>query len=410
MECLLLATDQPFWRRNSGALQRTWSVHEYLVSRGGRVVVFYLGTLGDGDLAACREAGVELVRFTPPPAGPISRTLRGLRVLATGRRHPAPAGPLTLASYRWPDATRQFEGLVARLQPSVVVCDYVVWASLLEPFPRGRRPFRAIVNTHDLLHARAAAFHRRGEEHWLQIDRAEEAAALRAFDGVLAIQPDEAETMRRMAPDAQVLVAGHCPPLAASTAAAEPAAATRANAFGFLGSANRPNADGIQWFLEACWPQIRRSSGWRLLIAGAVADQIQASDAAGVELLGPVDDLAGFYRRIDVFVNPVRFGSGLKIKTIEAVAAGKPVVAHTHSAAGVSPRMRQVIDEADTAEELIKACKRLAAGDALRAERAVLATEVANEHLRPARVYEELGRWLEEAARASEDQASVIQA
>jgi glycosyltransferase involved in cell wall biosynthesis len=57
-----------------------------------------------------------------------------------------------------------------------------------------------------------------------------------------------------------------------------------------------------------------------------------------VELVGEMPDLADFYGRIDLAANPVQFGTGLKIKNVEAMAYGIPLITTPQGAAGMSDR------------------------------------------------------------------------
>ena len=58
-------------------------------------------------------------------------------------------------------------------------------------------------------------------------------------------------------------------------------------------------------------------------------------DVPGVQLLGFVDNPADFYAKADVAINPVYQGTGLKIKTFEAISYDKVTLVHPHSMAGV---------------------------------------------------------------------------
>src|SRR5690606_3854767 len=96
----------------------------------------------------------------------------------------------------------------------------------------------------------------------------------------------------------------------------------------FVGSNTAPNTVGLAWFLEEVWPEVlKRRPSCRLDVAGSVERGFDARDQRGVRFLGLVDDLAPLYRRAGVVVSPLTFGSGLKIKLIEAMAQGKAVVA-----------------------------------------------------------------------------------
>jgi glycosyltransferase involved in cell wall biosynthesis len=84
------------------------------------------------------------------------------------------------------------------------------------------------------------------------------------------------------------------------------------------------NRDGVKWFLETCWPAVRRAvPGVTLILAGRGGEDLRAE---GVESLGFVDDLGGLYGRSSAAIVPLRLGAGTRLKVPEAMAYGRPVV------------------------------------------------------------------------------------
>jgi len=92
-----------------------------------------------------------------------------------------------------------------------------------------------------------------------------------------------------------------------------------------------PNIDAVSWFVDKAWPLVRAAEpDARLRIVGRNPGQpIRAAveGAAGVELVGPVDDLRAEARRAAVVVLPMRSGAGIKNKLLEAAALARPIVA-----------------------------------------------------------------------------------
>ena len=124
-----------------------------------------------------------------------------------------------------------------------------------------------------------------------------------------------------------------------------------------IGSNNHINVQAIQWFIDEVLPIIR----WEipeasLSVAGAAADSINNQD--GVHLLGRVKDLADVYGNAKVIINPMRFGTGLKIKTLEALGHGCPVVTTSIGAEGLEDGSGTALKVADApkefAQEVIK--------------------------------------------------------
>jgi polysaccharide biosynthesis protein PslH len=101
--------------------------------------------------------------------------------------------------------------------------------------------------------------------------------------------------------------------------------------FGQLGY--EPNAQGLQWFLDAVWPLVLREvPSATLRVVGAFAgDRLAAAieRAPRAELVGFVPSLAAELERARVVVAPIRFGGGTRMKVLEAMASGRPVVGTT---------------------------------------------------------------------------------
>lgn len=102
--------------------------------------------------------------------------------------------------------------------------------------------------------------------------------------------------------------------------------------FAFVGGLNyAPNSDGICNFLKEVVPQIRnRIPGFRLRIIGRYAPpelvKLAAENASCVSLEGFLPDLSELYAQVAGVIVPLRFGSGVKLKVLEALMSGVPVV------------------------------------------------------------------------------------
>jgi glycosyltransferase involved in cell wall biosynthesis len=105
-----------------------------------------------------------------------------------------------------------------------------------------------------------------------------------------------------------------------------------------IASDNPGNVEGLTAFLDSAWPIIRRQRpNAELRIFGPLAEKAPACD--GVVRVGYIRRLDRAYREAAVIVNPVRFGTGLKIKTVEALARGKAVVTTSCGAEGLESGM-----------------------------------------------------------------------
>lgn len=99
-----------------------------------------------------------------------------------------------------------------------------------------------------------------------------------------------------------------------------------------------PNADGIRWFIERVWPEIRRRRPDEVLQLVGERGDFPVSSAhadAGIQFVGPVPDVRPYAAAASVFVVPLRVGGGTRLKLLDAFAMGIPVVSTRIGAEGL---------------------------------------------------------------------------
>ena len=108
---------------------------------------------------------------------------------------------------------------------------------------------------------------------------------------------------------------------------------------GWAAGPGSPNADGLVWFSREVLPLVVAVlPSFRLLVSGddPPAD-VRWAAGPEVVLLGGLPELAGLYDQVRVAISPTRFGAGVKLKTVEAIQHGVPVVCTPEAAAGLTP-------------------------------------------------------------------------
>ncbi len=136
----------------------------------------------------------------------------------------------------------------------------------------------------------------------------------------------------------------------------------------FVGNfSHPPNTDAMVYFLQRIWPEVSaRFATLRLMIVGEVPPEIRALASDRVELVGQVPHPPrDCYRRATITIVPIRFGSGTRLKVLEAFAAYVPVVSTTLGAEGLDVTPEEHLLLADTPEAFVSQITRLLTDAAL---------------------------------------------
>jgi len=153
---------------------------------------------------------------------------------------------------------------------------------------------------------------------------------------------------------------------------------------GFIGSLDwHPNVDGILWFVNEVWPLvISRLPEASLHIAGRNADAGTAEKLTGQNITfhGEIDDSLLYTSSMNLMIAPLFSGSGMRIKIIESMSAGVPVVASPVAATGLPVKDGKDILIAGSREKFSSSILTLLTDDTLTEEIAANATGTVREN------------------------------
>ena len=135
----------------------------------------------------------------------------------------------------------------------------------------------------------------------------------------------------------------------------------------FTGLMSYPaNEDAVLYFVESIWPHVR-GRGRRLMIVGnrptRAVSQLHRGD---VTVTGAVPEIAPYLARASVLVAPLRIGSGTRIKILQAMAHGVPVVSTSIGCMGLGVSHDEHLLVADRPQEFAACVNRLLEDGALR--------------------------------------------
>lgn len=131
-----------------------------------------------------------------------------------------------------------------------------------------------------------------------------------------------------------------------------------------------PNEEAVLWFASEVWPLLRaqRPQSRFRVVGTSPTERVRAlqTESSGIEVLGRVPEITTYLREAAVAVCPMRSGSGIQNKVLEAMACGTPVVATSIANRGVGGTHGRDLLVADSAEEFAGAVSRLLDDSALR--------------------------------------------
>ena len=342
---LLYVSPTPFLPSDAGSRAR---IHNLIQALGatGLDVHFLHVTRTHGDPEAMRHAlGADRFRSIPfvlPPRREtrLQRVTRHLRQLVDeDARHTWGIDDwyddsITAAALDWLNS-KEF---------SVLIITYVFFSRLFDFVPDS--VFK-IIDTQDRFSLRHRLYLSEGiKPGFFSTTPSEEARGLSRADLILTIEEAEAHAFRSQTAK-PVHTIGHL--LCIEDCLRERQAGQPLQLL-IIGSDNDINIHGLNAFLLEDWPAIKeRIPQARVLVAGSLSKHAPASRS--IIPLGRVPDIADAYRQADIVINPVRSGTGLCIKTIEALGFGMPLVTTTAGSRGLEDGAGSAFLVAETPED-----------------------------------------------------------
>ena len=127
------------------------------------------------------------------------------------------------------------------------------------------------------------------------------------------------------------------------------------------GFAHPPNADAARWLAASIFPRVvQRVPDARLeLVGNEPGDGILALGGGRVSVHGSVPDVTPYMDRAAVVVAPLRIGGGMRVKVLEALAAGKALVVTQRAAEGFEARPGEHLLVADDEDQIVEALVQL---------------------------------------------------
>lgn len=337
---VLVVTPVPTHPTTHGNRARVLGVIQFLTSLGFDVHVAVLQREIDGDDAAMRSAFGErlhLIPYSKPVCrreSKLGRLGRHLRQLVdVDARH-------TVGVDDWYDdnANSVLRQLDDTFGFDLAVVEYVFMSRALLAL---RTPRVRVIDTHDLFANRHRLFLAAGQEpQFYSTSPKDEQRGLKRADLVLGIQAQETAVLMNYGVNA--ITFGH-------TVAVDLLWCSAPAQYDLLmvGSSNQMNVQGLLWFGREVLPLLLAAiPTLRVAVAGGVC--AATPEMPGLLKLGVVPDLAAVYACTRVAINPVQSGTGLNIKSVEALGFGMPLLATSSGSRGLDAAAGQAMAVADS--------------------------------------------------------------
>jgi sugar transferase (PEP-CTERM/EpsH1 system associated) len=286
--------------------------------------------------------------------------------------------PLPLLNYTRPQMTRALEELMATSEFDIVQFESIHLMPYLATVRAARKPALAVLDWHNI---ESTLLEQYGERERNPLRRAYarrtaklmgqfEQIAGREFDAHLVVSEEDARRLRQLNDDARIFVIENGVDVAHFTEN-QGRSGSRRDRVVFVASMDyHANIDAAVWFARTVWPrvhQLQPALTFTIVGRDPAAEVRELTSIPGVEVTGTVEDVRPFYRDALAAIVPLRVGGGSRLKILEAMAAGVPVLATTLGAEGLAVQHGENILIANADEALREALVLLAQDSASRA-------------------------------------------
>jgi glycosyltransferase involved in cell wall biosynthesis len=356
---LLCVSPRQAWPINSGAKLRDYHLARALSRMGELTYVFYQSPNAppgdEGFSGFCKTLAVPAPHLYRP----------GNIILGSLGRWPLP-----ILNYTSRQLVQQLETLLRTQHFDIIHVDSVHLSAVMETLRSACGRTRIFYNWHNIeselmkryAHRAPSFLHRIYALRTMHgLSRAER-LILQTAHGHIVCSEREREQLAKIAPWAKITTIENGVDTVRFQPSGDPHGRNRLVFVGAMGY--HANVDGALYFSRELWPAIRaRFPHLELMLVGA--DPTPAVQALGrlegITVTGTVDDILPYYRRALAAIVPLRVGGGTRLKILEAMAAGVPVISTATGAEGLSISPGLDILLAETSEDWLSAVERISA-------------------------------------------------
>ena len=346
------------WPLDTGAKLRNYHLARVLSTRVDITLLAFADA--EQSLVELEKFYEQIIAIPKDPGYTLSKMIRG----TLGRT------PLPVLNYTTDSMKRALEQILSEQEFDIVQVESIHLMAYLPIIRAARNHPLAICDWHNI-ESELMSRYRSREPNILKRAYAGKTArsmreferrALREFDAHVVVSERDAEQLRTLNSDTRIFVTengvdtDYYSDVGIENAA--PAQGEK-NKLVFVGSMDyHANIDGTVSFAREVWPRVHeRNPELVFTIVGRdpAAEVRQLASIRGIEVTGTVADVRPFYREAIAAIVPLNVGGGSRLKILEAMAAGIPVVSTTLGAEGLDVQHGKNILIADTNEQLVEA-------------------------------------------------------
>lgn len=343
MRILMISATFPYPPTKGGTQVRTFNLLKYLQQKNHSVTIATLrdNTVSDAEVTALRNIVSELVIFDRPTSiatGVWNKLQRSLEFITTGT-------PSSVRSSYSPDLQAWITQAVHDFKFDAITCEHSVNEIYIDP--TWKRTLPVSVNIHSSVYATCKNQLETGTAEKPLRDRINlpllkryEERFSQKFSTLIVTTPDDASQFTTFAPQTPINIIPNGVDFndfpyrkAEAIDPADPADLI------FIGAMdNLANIDAARFLAHEIFPQVhQRYPTTRLLLVGSrpVPEVLSLAKPNEIIVTGAVPSMADYLHQARVCVIPMRTGFGIKNKTLEAMAAGTPVVSSDRGLEGL---------------------------------------------------------------------------
>lgn len=344
------------WRVNAGNAQRARTLLTYFRDRGHTVDFinsndYWGGPIDDADILELKRHRLIQAHFSlsrKPSVITLSNFLHH-EIPRFIREKIVKVGKTSISDFAAGYSSSLFNKILKENTYDYIIISYALWGNLIRNNPLIKHA-KTIVDTHDFITAQ--------EQHWkklkLGLAFSDEIQRLNLFDEIWTVSADE-----------QYLFSQFCQKpvrLLPICLDADSTMSPMNKEFDliFAGGDSIHNIRAVQWFFDKVYPYLPTSV--RICLVGKINNVI-AVDYNNVIKIREAEKLDTYYRRSRVAICPMLSGTGVKVKVVEALSYGLPVVCSPKGVDGLLNKRENGCLVAETAQEFADEIRKLIEND-----------------------------------------------